>query len=98
MSSNQNTRNMAIPGTWYRIGELGVDTARIHMVDPCHVEGLRGNGICYDENGDQVSVDLDLGADGIYSVFAKYDEFLCVTEIRILADGGESRDSGEVPQ
>jgi hypothetical protein len=98
MSWIQDIRGTAAPGNWYRVGEVGVDTARIHMVDPCYREALRGDGICYDEDGEQVSVDVSLGSDGIYSVFVQYDEFSCVTEIRILADGGASRDNGEVPQ
>jgi hypothetical protein len=98
MSRNQDIRATLIPGKWYRIGEVGVDTARIHMVDPCYREGLRADRNCYDEYGERVSVDVSLGSDGLYSVFVQYDEFSCVTEIRILADGGVSRDNGQVPQ
>jgi hypothetical protein len=87
-----------IPGQWYRVGEVGVDTAGIMLVDPCYRDQMRDDGNCYDDNGEQVSVTVKTGSDGVYSVFVRYDETLCVSEIRVVTDGGSSRDDGKVPQ
>jgi hypothetical protein len=98
MNWNPGINTRPVAGKWYRVGEVGVDTAAIRLADPHCGDRLNADGEFIDENGEQVSVTVRTGSDGIYSVFVQYDESLCVSEIRILSDGGASRDNGEVPQ
>jgi len=71
-----------------KIGSVGVDTATLVIADPCYLHQIVDSfgRLKSDPKSKQLGIEINLGSDGDYAVFGKFDECGFLTEIRIPID------------
>jgi hypothetical protein len=97
---------MAMP-RWIRLGEVGVDSAMLYVIDPSYLRGWKDAEHyqeCIDvahtqpKRGGEVFDGVVFGAgygDGEYPVFARINTHGVIVEVRIIMDGQNYPDGSE---